>query len=494
MRTLLLSLALVAAPLWAADKADAPVPDVKEQHVVTEHSVRIQGDKVQYKATTGTLVLKDDKGNPTASFFYIAYTKDGVDDARKRPVTFAYNGGPGSSSVWLHMGALGPRIVKFPDVTQPANAPFDVVDNKDSILDTTDLVFIDPVGTGYSKAEGKKEGKDFWGVDSDKKAMAEFIRLWLTKAERWNSPKFLAGESYGTTRSAAVVDELENHGVYMNGVVLMSSVLDFSTISFNPGNDLPYITYLPTYAATAWYHDALPNKPKDLEAFLKEVRAFAGGEYAAALFKGSDIGAEEKARIIDKLHQYTGLSKAYLDQTNLRIDIMRFTKELLRDKRRTVGRLDSRFEGIDHDAAGETFEHDPSYTAIKGPYTAAFNDYVRRELKFKDDSEYQILSYKVNMGWDWGKGGWKGYTNVAEDLRHAMSTNTHLKVMVANGYYDMATPFFATEYTFSHMGLEPSIEKNVSFSYYPAGHMMYVQPASREKLANTIRAFIKSAY
>ncbi|WP_237750964.1 S10 family peptidase [Gallaecimonas xiamenensis] len=491
MRTLLLGMALVMAPALAADKA--PAPAVNDQKVVTEHSLRIHGNKLDYKATTGTLVLKNDKGEPTASYFYVAYTKDDVSDVRKRPVTFAFNGGPGSSSVWLHLGTFGPRRIQFPDVTQPANAPFDLVDNDDSILDATDLVFIDPVGTGYSKAEGKAEGKDFWGVKADKVAMADFIRLWLTRAERWNSPKFLAGESYGTTRSAAVVDELENRGVYMNGVMLISSILNFQTARFETGNDLPYITFLPTYAATAWYHNALPNKPQDLEAFLQEVRDFAGGQYASALMQGSKLPTAQKAQIIDKLHQYTGLDKAYLDQTNLRISIFRFTKELLRDQRRTVGRLDSRFIGIDRDAAGESFQHDPSYTAIMGPYTAAFNDYVRRELKFKDDSEYQILSGKVNRAWDWDTDR-AGYTNVAEDLRHAMSTNTHLKVMVANGYYDLATPFYATEYTFSHMDLEPSIEKNVSFSYYPAGHMMYVQPDSRIKLNQTVRDFIKSAY
>lgn len=487
--------ALLSAPLLAAEPAKAPTtPDIKPQTEVTAHSVRIHGDRIKYHATAGTLILKDDKGQPKASFFYVAYTKDNVKDANKRPVTFAFNGGPGSSSVWLHLGAFGPRRIQFPDAKEPANAPYDLVDNGDSILDSTDLVFIDPVGTGYSKALGKAKGKDFWGVKSDKVAMADFITQWTSKNERWNSPKFLAGESYGTTRAAAVVDELEGRGMYMNGVILVSSVLDFSTIGFNPGNDLPYITYLPTYAATAWYHNKLPNKPKDLPAFLKEVRHFAATDYAAALFQGSNLSAADQQRIAEKLHQYTGLSVKYLKETNLRINIMRFTKQLLRDQRRTVGRLDSRFEGIDHDAAGETFEHDPSYTAILGPYTAAFNDYVRRELKFKDNSEYQILSGKVNMSWDWGQGGWRGYTNVAKDLRHALSTNTHLKVMVANGYYDMATPFFATEYTFSHMGLEPSIAKHVSFSYYPAGHMMYVNPASRAKLNQTVRDFIKSAY
>ncbi|MGD8378355.1 MAG: peptidase S10 [Gammaproteobacteria bacterium] len=494
----LLLLAATLVPAGATFAADATATKTEkaaekpvEQTSVTHHTARIDGHTIRYTATAGTLFLRDDKGQPTASIFYVAYTRDGVDNTDKRPITFAFNGGPGSSAVWLQMGALGPRRVSFKDGIQPPAAPYKLEDNAYSILDKTDIVFIDPVGTGYSRALGDAKPKDFQGVEEDVKSVGEFVRLYTTRAKRWNSPKYLAGESYGTTRAAALVNYMQaNKGMYFNGVILISSILNFETASFETGNDLAYITYLPTYAATAWYHKAIQPRPKDLEAFLQQARDFAAGEYAQALMKGSKLGDAERNAVAEKLAHFTGLSADYIKKSNLRVNIFRFTKELLRDQRRTVGRLDSRYLGIDHDAAGEMFEHDPSYTAIMGPYTAVMNKYLHGELKFDENREYEILSGKVNRNWNWEVKGHRGYVNVAEDLRKAMSTNTHLQLFVANGYYDLATPFFATEYTMDHLGLEPSLRDHITLTYYPSGHMVYLNEPSLAQLKKNIAAFI----
>lgn len=464
-----------------------------ERQSVTRHSVRVDGEAIDYTATAGTLFLKNAEGEPEASVFYVAYTKDDVDDDDSRPVTFTFNGGPGSSSVWLHLGAFGPRRVDFPDVEQPEPPPYDLVDNAHSLLDETDLVFIDPVSTGFSRPLGDAEAEQFLGVEEDVKAVYEFIRRWTTENGRWNSPRFLAGESYGTTRAAKLVNHAQDQGMFFNGVVLVSSILNFQTARFETGNDLPYMLFLPTYAATAYYHEALPEQPDDLEAFLEEARAFARDEYGPALLKGDDLEGGERERIVEGLHRFTGLGRDFIRQANLRVSISRFTKELLREGRRTVGRLDSRYHGIDADAAGERFEHDPSYTAILGPYTAVLNDYVRDELEFEEERNYEILSGEVNRSWNWQVQGRSGYINVAEDLREAMSTNTHLRVLIANGYYDLATPFFATEYTVDHLGLEPGLRDHVELTYYPAGHMMYVHPPSLGRLKDDVAGFIRRA-
>ncbi len=487
----------LSPPIYADEPANdgktiaMPIPE--ERQVKSRHQIRIGEQAVAYEATAGTMLLKNDAGNATGSIFYTAYVRTGVGKTGLRPISFIFNGGPGSSSVWLHLGAYGPRRVSFDDAEQPAPAPYQVVDNHASILDISDLVFIDPVNTGFSQVAGEGEAKDFLGVEEDVKAVGEFIRLYVTRNQRWNSPKFLAGESYGTTRAAALVNHLQGKGIFFNGVMLVSSILNFQTARFEAGNDLPYITFLPTYAATAWYHNALPERAEDLGAFLARVRQFAQGDYAQALMKGSRLSAAERAEIAGRLSEMIGLDTDYIEQANLRISIFRFTKELLRDRRRTAGRLDSRYTGIDADAAGERFQHDPSYTAILGPYTAALNAYVRGELGYQEDREYQILSGKVNRAWNWEVPNRTGYVNVAEDLREAISKNPHLKIFVANGYYDLATPFFATEYTMDHLGLEADLQNNIEMHYYEAGHMMYIHPPSLDKLKADTTAFIRAA-
>jgi carboxypeptidase C (cathepsin A) len=496
MRLLTTSLALLLASggLHALEDTDRTMqagPVELEKTSVTRHSVRIDGQNVNYTATAGTLHLMGEEEQDTASIYYTAYTRDGVDNLEERPVMFTFNGGPGSSSVWLHMGTFGPRRVNMRDAGQPDAAPYRLEDNAYSLLDVTDLVFIDPVGTGYSHALGENEDKEFHGVEEDVQAVGDFIRLWITRNERWNSPKLVGGESYGTTRTAALSSHLQRRGIFANGLVLVSSILNFQTARFVPGNDLPHITFLPTFAATAWYHGKVANAPEDIEDFLGPVREFAQGEYATALMKGDQITDQEAADIASKLSAYTGVSEQHILETNLRLNIFRFTKELLRDDRRTVGRLDSRFKGMDRDAAGERFEHDPSMTAIMGPYTATVNHYLRTELGYVDDKEYEILSGTVGRNWNWDlerSGG--GYINVAENMRRAMAADENLKVFVANGYYDLATPFFATEYTMNHLMVEPHLKDNIVMQYYEAGHMMYIHQESLVKLKHDLAEFI----
>jgi carboxypeptidase C (cathepsin A) len=475
-------------------------PEPKDNLVETRHTVVIDGQELKYTVTTGTVVMKEETSDrekesegekPKATFFFVAYTKDGIEDKTKRPITFSFNGGPGSSSVWLHLGLLGPRRVVMGDAGELLPPPYGLVDNEFSLLDQTDLVFIDPVSTGYSRpVEGQKAG-DFHGFKKDIESVGDFIRLFTTRFGRWLSPKFLAGESYGTTRSAGLSGYLQDrHGLYLNGIMLISAVLDFSTLEFDPGNDLPYVLFLPTYAATAHYHGKVRTR-KPLGKFLAEAEKFASGEYAAALAKGTSLGKRQQAVVGEKLALYTGLSLEYIEQTNLRPVIYRYCKQLLRDKRRTVGRLDTRFLGMDRDAAGEVWESDPSMDAIMGPYTAALYDYVRNELKFESDLPYEVLSEKV---WPWSYADHQNrYVNVAETLRHAMCVNPHLKVHVANGYYDLATPYFATRYTFNRLGLEKELQGNISMSYYEAGHMMYVNLPSLKQLKQDLAKFIQNA-
>ncbi len=473
------------------EEENSEIPEDKLS--VTHHSVTINGEEVRYTATAGTLVLKeeiDTEGEkPKASVFFVAYTRDDVEDTSKRPITFSFNGGPGSSSVWLHLGVLGPRCVKPDEDGELPHPPYQLSNNECSILDKTDLVFIDPVSTGFSRAVLGEEAKQFHGFKRDIESVGDFILLYLGRYKRWGSPKLLIGESYGTTRAGGLAGYLQGrHGAYLNAIMLVSVVLNFQTIRFAPGNDLPYILYLPTYAATARYHDKLDEIDTQFEAFMDEVRAFAMGDYTLALMQGSTVPPAQRANIVQQLAKYTGLTPEYIERTDLRINIMRFCKELLRDEGRTVGRFDSRYKGIDRDSAGENYEYDPSSAVVQGAYTAALNAYVRDELEFVSDLPYEILSRRVHP-WDYSDHQ-NEYVNVADTLRAAMTINPALKVFVANGYYDLATPFLASEYTFSHLGLDESLQDNITMTYYQAGHMMYIDQAELRKMKDDLDAFL----
>ena len=479
-----------------AKPAESKPAPVEEKQSVTQHTATIGGKQIAYTVTAGTYVLKEEDDKAKASIFYVAYTRTDLGtDAHPadRPITFSFNGGPGSSSVWMHLGMLGPRMAAVNDDGTVPPPPYRPTDNPHSLLDVTDLVFIDPVSTGYSRPAPGEEADQFHGVEKDVETVGEFIRLWTSREGRWSSPKFLIGESYGTTRAAALSGHLQDrHGLFLNGILLISVVLNFQTLDFNPGNDLPHILFLPTYAATAWYHKRLgADLQTDLRATLDQVEAFAAGEYTLALMQGSALPSDKRAEIVAQLIRFTGLSPDYVERTNLRVNIFRFVKELLRDERRTLGRLDSRFTGTDRDAAGEQNEYDPSYSAIQGLYTAVLNDYLRRELKFESDLPYEILT-SLYEKWDYGKHANK-YLNVAETLRGAMSKNPYLRIFVANGYFDLATPYFATEYTLNHLDIEPPLHDNITMHYYPAGHMMYLLPASLAQIKQDMAAFLAAS-
>lgn len=477
----------------ASQPSATPAPPV-EKKIVTPHSIQINGKMLKYDATAGTLILqKDDK--PWASMFYVAYTEMDASNRPdpKRPITFAFNGGPGSASVWLHLGALGPKRVEMAPEGEQPKPPYHLLDNDDTALQFSDLVFVDPVTTGYSRPAPGVDAKQFHGFDGDLDSVSEFIRLYLTKFNRWGSPKFLAGESYGTTRAAALSQRLlENEGIYLNGITLISSVLNFQTISFAPGNDLPYALFLPSYTAAAWYHKKLPKDLQaDLEKAVGESRRFAGGDYALALMKGDKLSAADRANTVRELARLTGLSEAFVQQANLRISEGPFTKELLRDQRKTIGRYDSRLEGEDLNATGSNPEYDPSYASVQGVFTAMFNNYVRSDLGYDSDEDYQVLTDKVQP-WSWDHFQ-NRYVNVAEMLRQAITQNPSLKVMIANGYYDLATPFFATEYTVNHIGLEPALSKNISLTYCDAGHMLYTKKNCLDALHASMADFYQKA-
>ncbi|HEX3525748.1 MAG TPA: peptidase S10 [Thermoanaerobaculia bacterium] len=482
----------------AADKADKAKPGadkeakpVQDKVSRTQHSITLGGQKIAYTATAGTLVLADEDGKPRASFFYIAYTRDGVKDPRERPVTFSYNGGPGSAALWVNIGAFGPRRVEMSAEGMPLPPPARLVDNEDSLLDVTDLVFVDPIGTGYSRPAPGEPVKDFTGLKNDIESMGAFIRLWINRNQRWGSPKFLAGESYGTTRSAGLAAHLQDrYGLDLNGIVLVSAVLNWQDFLFGPGNDMPYITYLPTYAAAAWYHKKLPPELSgDLRKTLDEVQEFALHDYAIALLEGNRMPATKRHEIAVKVARYTGLSVDYVERADLRIEHEHFAKELLRDQGKTIGRLDSRFTGRDRDGVGEVDEFDPADTAVDAPFVAAMSDYVRRDLGFETDLIYERSSEKV-YPWALPEGQ---YVAVAEPLRKAMMKNPSLKVMIASGYFDMATPFFDGTYTIAHMGLPESDRGRMHQTFYEAGHMMYIHPPDHAKLHKDIAEFMRSA-
>jgi carboxypeptidase C (cathepsin A) len=446
---------------------------------------------VRYTATTGTLLLEDETGTPKAHAFFVAYTRDDAGDTSQRPVTFAYNGGPGSASIWLHMGTLGPRRVRMTEDGFQPGPPYRLVDNEHSIIDVTDLVMIDPIMTGYSRPVEGEDKSQFHGVNEDLQWVGEFIRRYITRFDRWRSPKFLLGESYGTFRSAGLAPVLQGRGIELNGIVLVSSVLDFATIRNNEGNDLPFITFLPTYTATAWYHNQLaPDLQSDFEVTLDEARAFSVGEYATALLKGNMLSVAERRAVAEKAARLTGLSADFIEQANLRVDPARYRKELLRDRRLATGRLDSRYTAMDADAAGERQEFDPSNHALSGPYTAMFVDYLRNELDYQSDDIY----YTSGPVRPWNYSDYEGrYATQVDALRGAMARNPYLKVFVANGYYDMATPFFGTEYTFNHLGWESSYQDRVTMGYYEGGHMMYIIEDELAEFKRDVARFMESA-
>ncbi len=460
----------------------------------SSHTGRFGDQTVKYTATAGETYLKDEDGKPKASIFSIAYIKDDVSDPAARPVTFLWNGGPGSCSVWLHMGAFGPKRVVVPsDAKDDGAPPFKMEDNPLTILDVTDLVFVDPVGTGYSRPLGEHEGKEFWGVSEDGRSIAEFIRAWITLNRRWASPKYIGGESYGTTRSAAVIHELEGgfDDVAVNGLILISTVMDFYTSAFQTGNELGYVTHLPTMAATAAYHGKIDPPPADLAAFLAAARKFAIDEYAPALLRGNTLPDVERERIREKLSYFTGISEDYLKLSDLRITDRRFYKELLRSDGLVVGRLDGRFTGRDIDDAGETPESDPSFYGIDGAFTAAINHYLVSDLGVEIDRPYRIFG-NVFQEWNWEipVNGFRSFNlNVAPYIGTAMRQNSALRVFNAAGYYDFATPFFDAEMSFMRNGVVP---ERITYAYYESGHMMYIHQPSLVQLMDDVRAFIRA--
>lgn len=481
--------------------ADTPDEDTKEpidDLVTTSHTLTIERRELAYTATTGRVVLRQevltdgkfDGHLPTAEVFLTAYTLDGVDPTQ-RPVTFAFNGGPGSSSVWLHLGLFGPRRVVSGDAGELAPPPYGLVDNAESLLQHSDLVFIDPVGTGYSRAAKNEKPADHHGFQADLESVGEVIRLWTTRNGRWLSPKFLAGESYGTTRAAGLAHHLQHrHGMYLNGLVLISAVLDFGSIDFSKGNDLPYSTFLPTYAAIAHYHGLLGDRP--LAEVLAEAEEFASRDYPLALSRGYRLPAEERAATVTKLAGLTGLSEDYLDRVDLRVEHVRFYTELLRHRRQVVGRLDGRFTGWDPDYGREHWENDPSMTALTGAYTAGLNHYVRAELEYPNDLPYEVLSMATHEAWSY-KEFENAHVTVADKLATAMRANPHLKVHVASGYLDGATPYFATEHVLAHLQLPAGLRDNIEVAYYEAGHMMYSHEPSRIQQSKDIAEFVRAA-
>ncbi len=491
----------VTTPSPTATPKPAETPPVKavaaaelldEKPSITKHSIRAGGRTLNYTVTTGYMPVRNERtGETEAKIFYMAYTLDNA--AAKRPLMFSFNGGPGSSSVWLHLGALGPKRVKMLDDGMMPPPPYELVDNEHTWLTETDLVFIDPVGTGYSRATKAEFAQKFFSVQGDIQSVGEFIRLYLSRNERWSSPLFLVGESYGTTRASGLAGYLFEKGIAFNGIALVSSVMNFQTIRFADGNDLPLILILPSYAATAWYHKRLSPEMQamPLKQILEEAETFASGEYAAAMLKAERLTPAEKESLLNNYSRLSGLSKTFVEQNNFRVELQEFLKELMRQNRRTVGRLDSRFTGIDPNAAGDNPDFDPSMTAIRPPYTAAFNDYVSRDLKFKSELEYYILGGGITSPWNWNVNN--GYADTSGALSSAMRKNPFMKVFVASGYYDMATPYFATEYTVAAMNLDPTLRRNITTAYYESGHMMYIEVNSLRKLKEDAARFIQNA-
>ncbi len=480
-----------------------------EEHVaahkdaVTEGSVTVDGQRITYKAIAGNIYLKNEKNDTTATMFYVAYVKNDVKEESTRPVTFLYNGGPGSSTLWLHMGSFGPRRAETSDIAHVKPAPYKLVNNEYSLLDASDLVFIDAPGTGFSRLDGNSKAKDFYGVDEDGHAFAQFITRFLSKYDRWNSPKYLFGESYGTTRSAVLSRYLETEdNVDLNGVILLSQILSYDISNdddpyHNPGMDLTYELALPTYTATAWYHHKLPSQPAELKPLLKEVEHFATTEYSQALMQGSDLSQSEKQQTAEKLQQYTGLPVDYILKADLRVSGGEFTHELLNGNDQSTGRLDTRFDGPSMDPLGKESGYDPQASAISSAYVSLFNHYIREDLNYGKGMTYkpEISLWRT---WDYlhaqpdSRMKLPDATNVMPDLARAMKYNPHLKVMLNSGYFDLATPYYAAVYAMKHLPIPEKLQKNIEYKFYDSGHMVYVHPQSLKKLHENVARFIRN--
>jgi len=492
----------VAPPRKAADattqpaKPAIPPQPIAEKLSTTDHELKLPaGEILKYKAIAGTLPLKDEAGKLRANFFFTAYEKHLPPGASvdHRPIMFIFNGGPGAASIWLHLGTAGPQRIDLNPEGYPAAPPYKLVPNTSTWLISSDLVFVDPVGTGFSRAAEGVKGEEFFGVQQDIESVGEFIRNYLTRSNRWASPKYIAGESYGTTRCAMLAEHLhDRYGMALNGVILISTVLSFQTLSASAGNELPYPLFFPTYTASAHYHKRLaPDLQSDFDKTRKEVEAWVTNTYTPALLCGNSLSAEDRQAIVKSIARYTSLPEAFIEKNNLRIDPSEFQKELLSSKRQIVGRFDGRIVGESVEPAAPYAEYDPSLSLYVGVYNSNFNRYIRHDLKFESDLTYEFLSPKVHP-WNWGgRGGNSGWLYVADNLKRAMTKNPHLRLLVASGYHDLATPYFAADYSINHLALPPKIQKNVTQTYYPAGHMMYHHKDSLEKLNADILHFLK---
>ena len=473
------------------EKDAAKTGEPSEELIKSHHSVTINGQKMDYTAIAGTILLRDGDDKPTAKIFYVSYTKDGVQNASQRPLTFSFNGGPGAASVWMHLGLLGPRRVVLKDDGSPYPPPYQLIDNEYSLLDESDLVFIDPVSTGFSRAVKAEEAKKFHSVEADLRSVGTFIRLYTTRNARWNSPKFIIGESYGTTRAAGLTGELrDRQRIDVNGVMLVSTVLNFETIAFSRGNDLPYVLYLPSYTAAAWYHQKLaPDLQKlTLAQVMAKAEAFAAGDYNHVLLLGNAQSAEARRSAVKELARLTGLTEELVERSNLRLPISRFAVELLRAQNRVIGRFDARYVGYTRDRLSPGMEYDPTLEAVAGVFASTFNQYVREELNYKSDLPYEILT---SLSWDWGEQN--RYLNVAETLAESLTRNPYLRVHVSTGLYDLATPWAAVNYTFNHLLMDPALVKNVTLDNYSAGHMMYLNLADLKKQKADLARFVREA-
>jgi len=474
------------------DSEKTPLPE--EKTAITQHTLTLHGETIAYTATTGLTHLRNEKEKKTAAIFYVAYVRDDVEDRANRPITFCFNGGPGSCSVWLHLGAYGPQRINMVDGVMPKPNRAQLIDNECTLLDITDLVFIDPVGTGFSRAGEDGKAEDFFGVDGDADSVCQFIHRYLSTHHRWASPKFLSGESYGTTRAGAMASRLQEQGVALNGLVLVSLAVNFQTFIFDLGNDLPYLMFLPTFTAVAWHHGMLPDHvDTDLDTLLTEVREWAFDVYAPALMRGAGLPDDRRRAIAAQLSSYTGMDVEDILNLDIRIADMRFSKSVLKRPGFTVGRMDGRYIGHDIDRDHRRTQRDPSIDAPMAPYTGLINDHLRRTLGFEHESTYDIFNMKANADWTWARKHRLGYPDTSDELRKAMIGNPHLKVLFANGLYDLATPFFGAEYTADHLELDADLRSNLVLTYYPAGHMMYFHRESHENLKKDIAALYRDA-